>query len=112
MVEGNSVDGHEVTEMVLVRDVVAVPSDHIKRRVILHRTHEAFRPTMLSVNGQFTTKCKGDGVTALKWQISRTYRRDHVANWLMCESKRFTAALVLSYDFRRDFTGNSELIFS
>jgi len=41
VVEGNSVDGHEVTEMVLVRDVVAVPSDNIKRRVILHRTHEA-----------------------------------------------------------------------
>jgi len=28
--------------------------------------------------------CKGDGVTALKWQISKTYQRDHVANWLMC----------------------------
>ena len=44
MVKGNSVDRHEIVEMVLVRYVVAVPSHHVERRVILDNKHHAFMP--------------------------------------------------------------------
>lgn len=39
MVEGHSVDNHEVLQVVFVRCVVAVPSHHIERREILHAEH-------------------------------------------------------------------------
>ena len=40
MVEGDCVDGHEVTEVILVRNVVATPRHHVEWRVILHRRRQ------------------------------------------------------------------------
>lgn len=37
MIEGHTVDDHEVGQVVLVRRVVPVPSHHVERREILRR---------------------------------------------------------------------------
>jgi hypothetical protein len=40
VVEGHTVDDHEVLQVVLVRRVVAVPADHVEWRIVLGRTRE------------------------------------------------------------------------
>lgn len=40
MVEGHTVDGHEVLQVVFVRCVVAVPSNHIEWGEILRAKHK------------------------------------------------------------------------
>ena len=37
VVKGDSVERHEITQMVLVRHVVATPGHHVERRVTLYR---------------------------------------------------------------------------
>ncbi len=49
MVKGDRIDDHEATEIILVRIIVAMPTNHIEGGVVLTKPYMSMQPALLLI---------------------------------------------------------------